>query len=381
MARVVLVETWFRGSHAAWARSVADRSRHDVVLCTLPGVHWKWRMQGGPVSVAGALPSAIDELGGVDLLLASGAVDLSALLGLARPHLDGVPAVLYLHENQLTYPLAPGELRDLTYAMVTWRSMLAADHVVLNSRYHRDELLGALPGFLRNFPDHRRLDLLEDLRERTSVIGVGIDVERFRPPPDGPQQRSAGAAPRILWNHRWEHDKDPARFVAAMTRLAATERRFELVVAGSHLPDERVLADLGPLRERTVHVGTATEAGYPQLLRGCDLVVSTARHEFYGVAVAEAMAAGAVPVLPRGLAYDELVPAPLQDEVLYRDDAELDLLLARGLDDAARRRSLSEYLQAAAEGWSVTTTVDELDQLVDRFTASSTTGSGAGGSG
>ena len=37
---------------------------------------------------------------------------------------------------------------------------------------------------------------------------------------------------------------------------------------------------------------------YLELIGTCDVVASTARHEFFGIAVAEAMAAGCAPLLP-----------------------------------------------------------------------------------
>jgi glycosyltransferase involved in cell wall biosynthesis len=58
------------------------------------------------------------------------------------------------------------------------------------------------------------------------------------------------------------------------------------------------------------HWGYAVDrAEYAHWLWQCDVVVSTARHEFFGLAVAEALACGCLPVLPEALAYPELIPA------------------------------------------------------------------------
>ena len=46
---------------------------------------------------------------------------------------------------------------------------------------------------------------------------------------------------------------------------------------------------------------------YHETLRQTDIFVSTAQHEFFGIAAVEAMTAGAYPLLPDRLAYPELL--------------------------------------------------------------------------
>ena len=55
---------------------------------------------------------------------------------------------------------------------------------------------------------------------------------------------------------------------------------------------------------------------YLALLRASDVVLSTALHDFQGIAVLEAVQAGCVPVVPDRLAYREHVPA----EFRYRSE-------------------------------------------------------------
>ena len=56
------------------------------------------------------------------------------------------------------------------------------------------------------------------------------------------------------------------------------------------------------------------------------MIVSTARHEFFGLSVVEAVAAGAYPLLPNRLAYPELLAAAddraAAEAFLYDGDAE-----------------------------------------------------------
>jgi hypothetical protein len=55
---------------------------------------------------------------------------------------------------------------------------------------------------------------------------------------------------------------------------------------------------------------------YFHLLKSGTIVVSTARHEFFGLAVIEAVRAGCRPLLPRRLSYPELFPG----EYLYDEE-------------------------------------------------------------
>jgi len=109
---------------------------------TLPGRFWKWRMQGGAISLARqaqARPAP-------DLLLASDMLNLPLFLALAGERLAGLPVALYFHENQLTYPLQPGEKRDLHYGFINAVSALRADAAFFNSAYHQAAFYDVVAG-------------------------------------------------------------------------------------------------------------------------------------------------------------------------------------------------------------------------------------------
>jgi glycosyltransferase involved in cell wall biosynthesis len=342
MTKILVLAPYCGGSHRAWAEGYAAHSCHRVTLLSMPARFWKWRMQGGAVTLA---EQARALAGRPDLVLATDMVNLPAFLGLARDLFAGVPVALYCHENQLTYPFPPGEKRDLTYGVINWLSMLAADRVYFNSRYHLEEWFDELPRLLKHFPNHTHVHRIAGVRDRSAVLPVGCDLRRF----DAVAGERGAEPPLILWNQRWEYDKDPATFVRALVALAEEGMGFRVALAGrcsrQVAPEfEEARARLG---ERVAHCGHAAETEYAGLLRRADVVVSTAIHEFFGVSVVEAVYCGCFPVLPRRLAYTELVPRPYHEACLYESFDGLLKRLRRALSERENAREVAAALRPA----------------------------------
>lgn len=336
-----LLSPYHTGSHRAWAEGYVRSSRHTVTLLTMAGRFWKWRMQGGAVELAMQARRLLEAGPPPDLILVTDMLNLPAWLGLMRSSLPAsIPVVLYMHENQLTYPWRPGESRDLSFAMINWLSQLAADAVFFNSRYHLDAWFGELPNLLKHFPDYNHLEKIDAVRARSEVLPVGIEAHAIaraagcrtdigrRVQEEMPIEPTAARAlpPLILWNQRWEYDKRPDRFFALLYRLRAAGLPFRLAVAGENFrrsPQEFAEA-AERLADVIVHWGYVESCeAYWSLLAASDLVISTAEHEFFGVSVLEAIAAGAFPLLPNRLSYPELIPPALHSACLYSDEEDL----------------------------------------------------------
>jgi glycosyltransferase involved in cell wall biosynthesis len=345
-----LVEPYYTGSHRAWADGFRARSRHEVHLLTLPGRFWKWRMQGGAVTLA---RKATRRERPPDLILASDMLNLPLFLALGGPRLAAVPIVLYFHENQLTYPLQPGEKRDLHYGFINWASALRADAVCFNSAYHQDAFFEELPRLLKHFPDHTEMWSIEALRARSQVLPLGLDLARLDGQrPDRPRQ----GRPAILWNHRWEYDKDPATFFLAIHTLHDEGLDFDLILLGESFRNRprEFLEACQRLPERILHFGYAPDAAtYAHLLWRADIVVSTALHEFFGAAVVEACYCDCFPLLPRRLSYPELLPAEHRAACLYDETEGLVSKLRWAIShvDEVRRVSLASAM--AQFDWGV----------------------------
>jgi len=308
----ILMEPYHGGSHRHLADGLAARLppllSAEVALWTLPARKWKWRMRGAALHFAGRWRR--EAPAGARGILATSLLDAAALRGLLPPAARCLPLVLYCHENQLRYPVRVDDRRDYHYAWTNIQSCLAADRVLWNSRWNRDSFLAALPEFLRRLPDHRPEGIAEAVAAKSRVLPVPLDL--------APLAAAAAAAPpragpcRVLWNHRWEHDKGPEEFFDAVRALAAEGLDFTLSVLGERF------AEAPPVFEaaRESLGGRVAAWGYRErredyLAELCraDLVVSTARHEFQGLAVLEAAACGAAPLVPDALAYPEIWPA------------------------------------------------------------------------
>jgi len=241
-----------------------------------------------------------------DLIFASTFLNLAEYRGMLGPEWASIPAIVYFHENQLVYPNRHTAEWDFQFPLTNITSALAADACVFNTAWNRDAFLDAIPGFLREFPDHHPAGVSERIAAKSLVIAPPFDPTAF-----DATTPTRGAVPRFVWPHRWEHDKNPDDFFSAVAMLADEGLAFEVAVAGQafrDVPDSILAAELS-LGSRLVHKGAPeSPPAYASLLAGSDVAVSTAQNEFFGLAMVEASYAGCLPLVPDRLAYPELYP-------------------------------------------------------------------------
>lgn len=375
--KILIIEPFFTGSHARWATEFKAASRHEVDILKLEGRSWKWRMRGGAVTLA-----RVFREGGYspDLILATDMLDLATFLSLTRDLTALIPTAVYFHENQLCYPWSPrekdSESKRRQYGFINFTTALSADRVFFNSRFHMEAFLSELDVFLKGFPDHNEAPATEKIREKSSVLYLGMDLDSLdgaaaKAPADCAQEKNP--PPLILWNHRWEYDKGPEDFFKMLYLLMDKGLPFEVAILGEHfekIPDLfKEAKEL--LGERIIHFGYLENyAEYARWLKRADILPVTSTHDFFGSSVIEAIYAGVTPLLPKRLAYPEHIPVELHERYFYD-----------GFDDLVRRMEVNlrsdsppasnEVLRehVARYGWSAMISIydEEVEDVVDSY--------------
>ena len=365
--KIALLEPFMAGSHAAWAREYAAHSHHDIEIFALEGKYWKWRMHGGAVSLAREF---LAEGSCPDLFLATDMLDLTTFLALTREMTANTPVALYMHENQLSYPWSPDDgdphmQRDAHYCFINYSSALAADAVLFNSEYHRHDFLAELPVFLNSFPDCNEADSVELIAAKSRTLPIGLDLrkfDRYRSDTD------ADRPPLILWNHRWEYDKNPEEFFRTLFILQEQGVEFELVVLGeSYQKQPAIFAEARQkLNKQILHWGYAESfSDYATWLWRADILPVTSIHDFFGVSVVQAIYCNCYPLLPKRLAYPEHITGDSRDCYFYSDSDDLVVRLRDACLNIIPLRQDKLQVMVSRYDWSEMAAV--YDKLLDEI--------------
>ncbi len=313
--KILLLSAYAAQSHVYWHENlVAMFADWDWQVLTLPPRHFSWRVRGNPLYWA--LEEREVLRGDYDLLIATSMVDLATLRGLV-PELAVLPTVLYFHENQFDYPQGGRTHGLLEAQMVSLYASLAANRIVFNSAYNQNSFLDGCEALLNKLPDRVPTGVVASLRARSQVLAVPLRQD-FSAVDEGigcwrSKQENYPARPlRLLWVGRFEYDKGGDALLLCLRTLERLEFSYELALVGQQFRNSpsaftRIEREFS---HRLVQFGyIESRDAYWQTLAAADIVLSTALHEFQGLAVLEAVAASCLPAVPDRLVYPEILPS------------------------------------------------------------------------
>jgi glycosyltransferase involved in cell wall biosynthesis len=364
--QILTLQPFYGASHKQFIDGWMANSVHDWTLLSLPARHWKWRMRHAAIWFVEQI--AVLEASGktFDAVVVTDMLNVAELKGLLRASslaAAELPVMMYFHENQFAYPsrLEAGskeQTRDEHFAFTNFVSALAADQIWFNSQFNADSMFACLDQQCKRWPDFAPQSAVDSLRDRVIVEHPGIEnsaiVKSSAVFEKVVQRRhdlaSAGLPIHIVWAARWEHDKNPAGLLTALRLLANQGIKFQISVLGEQFrrTPHAFSAIKSEFESSVVRWGYAeTREDYWAALGAGDVFVSTAKHEFFGLAAAEAIAVGLRPVLPNRLAYPELVELlGVETSLLYEvgEDREAKML-AQMLVDIERARTSGKAWQ------------------------------------
>ena len=318
--RVLLLSAYDADSHKYWREHLVSAfPQWQWQVLSLPPRYFSWRIRGNGFYWSQAEQACLNQP--YDLIVATSMVDLATLRGLV-PALTQTPTLLYFHENQFAYPASDQQIKSLEPCLVNLYSALAADLVVFNSRYNLNSFMSGVRKFLRDMPDFIPDEdtLVSKLVSKSSVLPVPIQAadisnQEISANRWGTANNSADSdrfIPKLVWNHRWEYDKGVDRLLVFLQ--ACEDINFEISLSVTGRAFRQVPKEMTEIENKfghcLVHFGFCeSRESYLNILSSSHFVLSTAIHEFQGLAVMEAMALGCLPWVPNRLAYPDYVAA------------------------------------------------------------------------
>lgn len=350
---ICLVEAYATGSHLYFAQRLKELLKEnydwDTTIIATPGRHWRTRLQKGHGLLAAMVRENLENnlMPVPDLFIVTSLTDTAAFRGALPRRLSAIPIIQYMHENQMSYPLNPENpsleiakiLQDNIIPGYHLNQTLGADQMIFNSQYHLEDFHQQLNRFLTSHGERDLKKSLNIIKEKSVVIPIGLRWPEFELTPFHKRPK------RILWNHRWEYDKNPKDFRDLIKILFSRNPHWEISLLGENHPDQYEVEVSSPLEEikknfpeNTMHFGPLKERDhYFKALSQCRLLPVTSHHDFLGLATLEAILYGVVPLLPNRLVYPELLPQELHEKLLYKNQADLikksEQLMLQGLDN------------------------------------------------
>jgi len=349
---ILLIEPFYIGSHKQWAEGYKNHSKHNIEIIYLKGIYWKWRMHGGAITLSKKFNNYVKQNGKPDLILVTDMLNLPVFTSFSD--VSEVPIVSFFHENQITYPWSTQDRdkeknRDHHYGFINYTTALRSDLIMFNSKFHKNIFIKELKKFLKQFPDHNDLYNVDEIANKSIVSYLGLDLKKF----DQYKNNTHNEIPTILWNHRWEYDKNPDDFFNCLKRIKEEKIKFKLIILGEEFQTEmQVFTEARDyFSDEIIHMGYCESfSEYAAFLNKADIIPVTTNQEFFGVSVIEAIYCDVYPLLPNRLTYPELFDNKKNPENFYLNSSELFIKLKEYIKNR-HKKSLKKY--SKEYDWSV----------------------------
>lgn len=319
--RILFIEPYYGGSHKSWFEQLKKYSKHTFKSLTLPARHWKWRMHSSPSIFSDQVNALRSQ--DFDLILCSEFLSINRFRGELSKEWRDFPILCYFHENQILYPWSQHDKesayeRNLIYVYHNLENLRAADYLIFNSRFHLESLMRELPKTLKTFPSPRPFFNLSSIIEKSTILPPGIEEDIILPP-----MRQNGGAPLILWNHRWDEDKNPQDFFLLIENLRKRAFEFRLALLGdfSRSSHKQKISQLP--QNLIVYSGYQSRKDYIRIINEADIAPITSHHDFFGISAVESILTGNVVIPPNRMAYPEHFEKSEFEKIHFKNMDEL----------------------------------------------------------
>lgn len=252
---------------------------------------------------------------------------------------NGIPYIIRPMGELAPWCLQQGALKKQTYLRWVGRDYLenaAAIHCTAEEEKRNVDRLG--------------------FRLNSTVIPLAMDEADFARAPAGNFRRrypAIGESKIILFLSRIDPVKGLELLVAALARLSCQRTDFMLVIAGEGEPgyERRIRSAVAKqgLSERALFLGFVRGSQKAELLADADIFVLPSHHENFGLAIAEAMAAGVPVIISDQVNIQREVAEAEAGIVTARDPREMVNAFDRLLSDPGRRHSMGANARHLAE--------------------------------
>ncbi|HAT60115.1 MAG TPA: DUF3524 domain-containing protein, partial [Opitutae bacterium] len=196
---------------------------------------------------------------------------------------------------------------------------------------------------------------------------LGMDLkalDSFRCPNRG----KIADKPLIVWNHRWEYDKNPIGLFRILYGLVEQGIDFDLALLGEGFEEEPPYFKEAKERlgNQIVQYGRVSlPSGYARLLWEADISLVTSRQDFFGQSVVETIHCGCHPILPNRLAYPNHLEPSQWSQNFYETEDEALGLTTELIQSRAWKKPFQGANLVAHYDWSNQTRIYDscLDQL------------------